>query len=88
MRTIFYARPHGHFHRYRATSGERNFTERIKAPIFLDVVLTIEIMQEPQSYLEEKDNLMVFKDDFSSGTGQSIFTSIASVLSDWSNETS
>ena len=25
--------------RYRATSGERNFTERIKAPIFLQVVV-------------------------------------------------
>ena len=30
--------------RYRATSGERNFIERIKAPIFLQAVLVIEIM--------------------------------------------
>ena len=30
--------------RYRATSGERNFTERIKASIFLEAVLAIEIM--------------------------------------------
>ena len=29
---------------YRDTSGERNFTERIKAPIFLEAVLAIEIM--------------------------------------------
>ena len=31
-------------YRNRATSGERNFIERIKAPIFLEAVLTIEIM--------------------------------------------
>ena len=29
--------------RYRATSGERNFIERIKTPVFLDAVLAIEI---------------------------------------------
>ena len=30
--------------RYREASGERNFTERIKVPIFLEAVLAIEIM--------------------------------------------
>ena len=30
--------------RYRATSGERHFTEWIKAPTFLHAVLAIEIM--------------------------------------------
>ena len=29
---------------YGATLGERNFIERIKAPIFLEAVLTMEIM--------------------------------------------
>ena len=29
---------------HRATSGERNFIEQIKAPIFLEAVLAIEIM--------------------------------------------
>ena len=29
---------------YRATSGERNFTEQIKSPIFWEAVLAIEIM--------------------------------------------
>ena len=29
---------------YRATSGERNFIDRIKASIFLEAVLAIEIM--------------------------------------------
>ena len=30
--------------RYRATSGERNFIEQIKAPIFLEAVVAIEKM--------------------------------------------
>ena len=34
-------------------SGERNFIKRIKASIFLEVVLAIETMQESQSNLEE-----------------------------------
>ena len=55
--------------RYRATSGERNFIERIKAPIFLEEVLATEIMYEPQSNLEEKVNLSILKDNFSSRTG-------------------
>ena len=29
--------------RYRATSGEKNFMERIKAPIFWEAVLTVEM---------------------------------------------
>ena len=30
--------------RYRATSGKRNFIERIKVPIFLETVLAIDMM--------------------------------------------
>ena len=33
--------------RYRATSEERNFIERIKTPIFLEAVLEIEAMYNP-----------------------------------------
>ena len=39
---------------YRATSGERNFIEQIKAPIFLEAVLAIEIMQEPTPTYKRK----------------------------------
>ena len=60
----------------------------IKAPIFLEAVLAIEIMSEAQSNLEEKVNPSILKDDFSSRTGPSIFTTITLVLLDWSNETS
>ena len=74
--------------RYRASSGERNFVERIKAPIFLEAVLAIEIMQEPQSNLEKKVDSNILKDDFSSKTDPSILTSIAPELLDQSNKTS
>ena len=42
--------------RQRAKSGERNFIERIKAPIFLEAVT----IKEPQSKLE-KGHLSIFK---------------------------
>ena len=61
--------------RYRATSGERNFIEQMKAPIFLEAVLAI--MQETQYNLEEKVNLNILKDNFSPRTNASIFTSKA-----------
>ena len=72
--------------RYRATSGERKFIEQIKALIFLEAVLAIKIMYEPQSNLEKKDKPSILKDDFSSRTAPSIFTSIAPLLLDWSNK--
>ena len=71
---------------YKATSGERNFIERIKAPIFLEPILAIEMMQEPRSNLEEKVNPCILKDDFSSRNGPSIFKSVAPVLVDRSNK--
>ena len=74
--------------RYRASSGERNFVERIKASIFLEAVLALEIMQEPQSNLEKKVDSSTLKDDFSSRRDPSILTSIAPELLDQSNKTS
>ena len=54
--------------RYRVTSGERHFIEQVNAAIFLEAVLAIDIMQEPQSKLEEKVNPSILKDDFTSRT--------------------
>ena len=71
---------------YKATSEERNFIERIEFPIFLEAVLAI--MKELQSNLEETINPSILKDDFSSRTDPSFFTSIEPLLLDWSNETS
>ena len=56
--------------------------EQIKVLIFLEAVLAIETMYEPQPNLEEKVNPSILKDDFSSRTDQSIFTSVAAVLLD------
>ena len=54
-----------------ATSEERNFIERMKAPIFLEAVLAIDTMQEPQSNLEDKVNPSILKDDYFSKTDPS-----------------
>ena len=74
--------------RYRAISGERIFIERIKASISLEAVLVRKIMSKPKSNLYEKINPSTLKDNFSSRTDLSIFTSIAPVLLDPSNKTS
>ena len=52
-----------HLQGYRATSRERHFLEQIKAPIFLEVILVIEIMHEPHSHVEEKVNSIILRDD-------------------------
>ena len=57
------------------------------ALIFLEAVLAIKVMQEPQSNLEEKFNPSILKDYISSRTDPSIIKSIAPVLLDWSIET-
>ena len=51
--------------RYRKTYGEINFIEQIKAPIFLEAVLAIEMMWELKFNLEEKSNSEILKGDFS-----------------------
>ena len=68
--------------RYRATSGERNFIERIKIPIFLEVVLERDNLKAPIQL-----NPSILEDDFSSRTDPSILTSLAPVLLHWSNKT-
>ena len=88
MTTVFHTWPYGRFIERESNLTRKNFIERINAPILLEAVLAIDIIQEPQSNLEEKVNHSILKDDFSSGTDPSIFTSIAPVLLDQSNETS
>ena len=69
---------HGHWvdlQRYRAFSGERKFKERIKTLIFLEAALATEIMEDPQSNLEEKVNPSVFL-----GRVESIIISIDSTI--------
>ena len=54
----------------------------------MESLLAKEIMQGPQSNLEEKVNPSILKDDFSSRTDSSIFKSVARVLLEWSDEIS
>ena len=89
MTKVFLAWPCGRFVEiYRATSAEKNFIERTNPPIFYEADLAIEIMQKPQSNLEEKVNPSILKDDFGSRTAPSILKSIAPVLLDQSNKIS
>ena len=66
MTKVFLAWPCGRFIEiYRATSAEKNFIERKNPTTFYEADLATEIMQKPQSNLEEKVNPSILKDDFS-----------------------
>ena len=79
MITVFHARLFCRF-------IERNFTERIKASIFLEAVLAIEIILKPQSNLEENGISSILSDDFFSKTDLSILPSIGPVFLDRSSK--
>ena len=66
MKTPFLVTPSERFMEMSRKSKERNFTEKINAPILLEAVLAIVAMPEPWSNLEKKDNSSVLKDNFSS----------------------
>ena len=53
MTTVFHAWPYGRFIGIQSNLRRKKLLEQIKAPIFLEAVLAIEIMLEPQSNLEE-----------------------------------
>ena len=77
--TVFHTWAYGGFIKIQS-NRERYFIEWIKAPIFLEAVLAIEIMSEPQSNLEEKVDPSILKNNISSRAYPSIFTSIETVL--------
>ena len=56
MTTAFHTRLYGTFIEIQSNLRRKNFIPQIKAPVFLEVLSTVEIMQEPQANLEEKDN--------------------------------
>ena len=85
MIAVFHARWHGRFTEIRATWGERNFIERIKVSVFLMAVLAIETTQESQINLEGKESSSILKNEFSSRTDLSTFTSIATKFLEQSN---
>ena len=65
-----------HLYGYSASRGETNFS------IFLEAVLAIELIQESQSNLKEKNKPSILKFDFSSRTDPTIFTSEAPITLD------
>ena len=88
MTTEFHTWVYGRFKEIQSNFRRKKLIEQIKAPVFLETVLAIEVMEEPQSNLEEKVNPRILKDDFSSRADPSMFTSIDPLLLDWSNESS
>ena len=56
MTTAFHTKLYGTFIEIQSNLRRKNFIPQIKAPVFLEVLSTVEIMQEPQANLEEKDN--------------------------------
>ena len=85
--TVFYASSYGEFIEIQSNFRRKKLHRTNQGSFFLEAVLAIEIMQEPQPDLEEKDKSSILQDDFPSRTYQSIFASIALVSLDWSNET-
>ena len=88
MTAVFDAWSYCRFIEIQSNLTRNKFHSAIKAPIFLEAVLAMEIMQEPQSNLEGKVNPNILKDEFLSTPDPSIFTSIVAVLFEWSSKTS
>ena len=53
MTTVSHTWTYGRLIEYRASSGERNFMERIKAQIFLEVVLATDNVRAPIQFRRE-----------------------------------
>ena len=87
MSTVLHAWPNGRFIEIQSNLSRKQLDRMNQGSNFLAGFLVIEIMQECQSNLKEKDNPSILKEDFSSGTDPSIITSIVPVLFDWSNKT-
>ena len=87
MTAVLHVWAYGRFIEIQSNLSRIKLIEQIKTPIFLELLLAIEVIKEPQSKLEENVNPSILKDDFSSRREPPIFTSIAPVLLDWSNET-
>ena len=53
MTTVSHTWTYGRLIEYRASSGERNFMERIKAQIFLEAVLATDNVRAPIQFRRE-----------------------------------
>ena len=65
MITVLHARPYVRFIVIQSNLRKQKLHRRNQAPIFLEAVFAIEIMEESQSNMKEKDNATsISKDDF------------------------
>ena len=86
--TVFHTRPYGRFIEIQSNFTRKKLHRTNQGSNFLGCIFNNRDNAQPQSKLEEKVNLSILKDEFSSRTDPSIFTSIAPVLLDRSNKTS
>ena len=86
MTTIFHARTYSRFMEVQSKLRRRKLHRTNQDSDFLGDSFSKGDNVTGPSNLEEKDNLSILKDDFSSRTDPSIFTSRAPELLHWSNE--
>ena len=88
MTTVFYAWPYGRFIKIQSNLRRKKLHRTNQSSNFLgDTFGNRDNVRAPLQFRTEV-NPSILKDDFSSKTDPSIFTSIAPVLFDQSNETS
>ena len=85
--TVFHTWLYGRFMEIQSNLRKRNVIERIKAPIFLEALLVIEIMEAPIQFKRESQS-QHHKIWFFIRKDPTIFTSITPLFLDWSNKTS
>ena len=86
MTTIFHARPYGRFMEVQSKLRRKKLHRTNQDSDFLGDSFSKGDNVTGPSNLEEKDNLSILKDDFSSRTNPSIFPSRAPELLHWLNE--
>ena len=87
MTAVFHARPYGRFIEIQSNLWRNKLHRTNQSYIFLEAALAIQVIEEHQSNLDEKDHLSILKDDFSATTDPTIFLLIAPVLLDQLNKT-
>ena len=88
MTIVFNAWTYGRFIEIQSNPRRKKVHRTNQGTILLELLLGIEIIEEPQSNLEEKIYPSILKDGFSSKADPPIFTSTAPVLLERPNKTS
>ena len=88
MTTVFHARSYGRFIEIQSNLRRKKPHRTNQGSNFVGGSFSNRDNVRAPIYFQEKVNPNILKDEFSSRTDSSIFTSIAPVLIDWSNKTS